>query len=534
MLISAGARLGNYEIVAPLGAGGMGEVYRARDTRLGRDVALKVLPADVAADADRLARFEREARTVAASTTRTSSRCISVEDEDGIRFLTMELVEGQSLDRHVTPGGLPVARVVELGIALADALAAAHEKGVVHRDLKPANVMLTRDGRVKVLDFGLAKLADSQRSRGRRGRDDDRDAALGRGSGHGHGAVHGAGAGARRGRRQPHRPVRARHPALRAGDRAAAVRGRHARRDQLAILRDTPASLASVRADAPADLDRIVARCLEKEPRARFQTALDVRNELRRAADDSAARAATILKAAAGAVHAVARPRGGRSTPRRTRCAAARACSPSPATAAPARRDSRSSCSAAWHPSIPAARPSSRSRRSPRRRRCCRPSASRSTSPRRTAARRSTRCARSSASAACCCVLDNLEQVLDAAGDIAALVSRCPALQVIATSRAPLKIGAESEFGLPPLELPAQDATSLDALAQVPVGRAVRPARREGEARLRAHASERARRSPRSAGDSTACRSRSSSPRRACASSSPPRCCSGSTTRSTC
>src|SRR6185436_12337798 len=161
MPLSAGTRLGKYEIIAPLGAGGMGEVYRARDSRLGRDVALKVLPAAVAADAERLARFEHEARTVAGLNHPNIVTLFSIEDENSIRFLTMELVEGEGLDRHVKPGGLPIARVVELGIALADALAAAHGKGVVHRDLKPANVMLTSDGRVKVLDFGLAKLADS-------------------------------------------------------------------------------------------------------------------------------------------------------------------------------------------------------------------------------------------------------------------------------------------------------------------------------------------------------------------------------------
>ncbi len=159
MPLTPNTRLGTYEIVAPLGAGGMGEVYRARDLRLGREVALKVLPADVAADTGRLARFEREARTVAALSHPNIVVLYSVEDEGNVRFLTMELVEGQSLDQHVTPGGLPLARVLEIGIALADALTAAHEKGVVHRDLKPANVMLTREGRVKVLDFGLAKLA---------------------------------------------------------------------------------------------------------------------------------------------------------------------------------------------------------------------------------------------------------------------------------------------------------------------------------------------------------------------------------------
>src|SRR5688572_19290189 len=137
----------------------MGEVYRARDTRLGRDVAVKVLPADVASDANRLARFEREARTVAALNHPNIVVLYSVEDVNETRFLTMELVEGESLDRHVPSDGLPLTRVVDLGMAIADALGAAHEKGVVHRDLKPANVMLTREGRVKVLDFGLAKLA---------------------------------------------------------------------------------------------------------------------------------------------------------------------------------------------------------------------------------------------------------------------------------------------------------------------------------------------------------------------------------------
>src|SRR5512132_379721 len=161
MPLTPATRLGPYEIIAPLGAGGMGEVYRARDTRLKRDVAIKVLPQDVASSPERLARFEREATTVAGLNHPNIVTLFSIEEAEGTRFLTMELVEGQSLDHSITPGGLPAARVVELGIAMADALAAAHEKGVIHRDLKPANVMLTKDGRVKVLDFGLAKLAAS-------------------------------------------------------------------------------------------------------------------------------------------------------------------------------------------------------------------------------------------------------------------------------------------------------------------------------------------------------------------------------------
>src|SRR5204862_2501284 len=136
-----------YEIIGPLGAGGMGEVYRARDSKLGREVALKVLPTEVSANADRLARFEREARTVASLNHPNIVVLHSMEEENGIRFLTMELVDGHGLDRDVVADGLSIARVIELGIALADALAAAHERGVIHRDLKPANVMLTREGR---------------------------------------------------------------------------------------------------------------------------------------------------------------------------------------------------------------------------------------------------------------------------------------------------------------------------------------------------------------------------------------------------
>ena len=155
--MNPGDSLGHYRVVAELGAGGMGEVYRATDTKLGRDVALKVLPVDVARDPERLARFQREAKALAALDHPNIVTIHSVEEAGGVHFLTMQLVEGQALDRLIPEGGLPVERIVEIAMAMAEALAAAHEKGIVHRDLKPANVMVTTEGRVKVLDFGLAK-----------------------------------------------------------------------------------------------------------------------------------------------------------------------------------------------------------------------------------------------------------------------------------------------------------------------------------------------------------------------------------------
>src|SRR4029453_16703785 len=158
-----GRSLAHYRITAAIGAGGMGEVYRATDTKLGRDVAIKMLPAAVAQDAERLPPFEREARSLASLNHPNIVTIFSVEEASDGRFLAMELVEGEGLDTLLAPGGLPLPRFFEIAVPLADALSAAHERGIVHRDLKPGNVMVTREGRVKVLDFGLAKLeaADS-------------------------------------------------------------------------------------------------------------------------------------------------------------------------------------------------------------------------------------------------------------------------------------------------------------------------------------------------------------------------------------
>src|SRR5215470_10590619 len=157
MRLSTGDKLGPYAVVEPIGTGGMGEVYRATDTRLGRDVALKILPEEMAASQDRLSRFYREARAAAALNHPNIVTLYSVEESRGVHFLAMELVDGQPL-HHILPAeGFPSEQIIDWAIILVEAVAAAHEKGLVHRDLKPANIMITRDGRVKVLDFGLAK-----------------------------------------------------------------------------------------------------------------------------------------------------------------------------------------------------------------------------------------------------------------------------------------------------------------------------------------------------------------------------------------
>ena len=270
MPLSAGTRLGAYEILGPLGAGGMGEVYRARDTRLGREVAVKVLPAALAADPDRLARLEREARAVAALNHPNIVVLHSIEEDGGVRFITMELVEGETLDEPIAAGGLPAPARPGARDALAEALAAAHERGVVHRDLKPANVMVTRDGRVKVLDFGLAKL---RRPTG--GALDQREPTLPgpiSTAGQVVGTVPYMAPEQLRGE-----PVDARTDLFalgvvlyETGHRPAAVRGRdRGRRHLRDPARRAGAARARPRRRLPAELDRVIARCLEKDPRRR-------------------------------------------------------------------------------------------------------------------------------------------------------------------------------------------------------------------------------------------------------------------------
>src|SRR5438128_1439017 len=159
MALTSGSKLGPYEVQSPLGAGGMGEVYRARDTRLGRDVALKILPESFARESDRLHRFEQEARAVAALNHPNILAIFDTGQNNGSPFLVSELLEGETLREILDGGALPQRKTIDYGVQIAQGLAAAHEKGIVHRDLKPENIFVTKDARIKILDFGLAKLA---------------------------------------------------------------------------------------------------------------------------------------------------------------------------------------------------------------------------------------------------------------------------------------------------------------------------------------------------------------------------------------
>ncbi len=273
MPLAAGSRLGPYEIVAPLGVGGMGEVYRARDTRLERDVAVKVLPESLLADREALARFEREAKLVAAL---SHPNILAIHDfgsDGGVSFAVTELLEGDTLRDRINSGPVPLRKAVSYGRQVARGLAAAHGRGIVHRDLKPENVFVTADGHVKILDFGLAK----------------REALAAASSGSVAATVARTTPGTILGTVGYMSPEQARgEPADHRTDVFSlgavlyelvfgepAFRAETSVETMAAILREDPPRLRR-RGDAPAELARIVARCLEKRPDERFQSASDL------------------------------------------------------------------------------------------------------------------------------------------------------------------------------------------------------------------------------------------------------------------
>jgi serine/threonine protein kinase/tetratricopeptide (TPR) repeat protein len=279
MDLTPGARLGPYEILAPLGAGGMGEVYQARDPKLNRVIAIKVLPEATAADPDRRARFEREAQSAAALSHPNIVTIHSVEEADGVLFLTMEYVEGKPLSDLIVKGGLPLTQILSLAIPLADAVSAAHQRGITHRDLKPANVMVTADGRPKVLDFGLAKLANASPV-------DDGLTGLATAALTGEGRIVGTVAymspEQAEGKPIDHRTdifsLGVMLYELTTGERP--FQGDTSISVLSSIIKDSPQSVAALKPSLPHDLSRIIHRCLVKDADHRYQTAKDLRNEL--------------------------------------------------------------------------------------------------------------------------------------------------------------------------------------------------------------------------------------------------------------
>jgi Tol biopolymer transport system component len=278
--LSAGARLGPYEIVAPLGAGGMGEVYRAKDTRLGREVAIKVLPAGLALDPERLKRFEREARSASSLNHPNIVTIYDIGSADSVSYIAMELVAGQPLRMVLAEGALPVRRLLQIGAQVAEGLAKAHAAGIVHRDLKPENVMVTEDGHAKILDFGLAKLTQLDSSGGHATIAPTVSGATEEGvilGTVGYMSPEQATGGS-----VDHRSDQFSFGSIlyeMATGRRAFQRG-SAPETLTAIIREEPEAIAAVSPNIPAPVRWIIDRCLAKQPRSRYTSTDDLAKEL--------------------------------------------------------------------------------------------------------------------------------------------------------------------------------------------------------------------------------------------------------------
>jgi len=275
MTIAAGTRLGPYEIIAPLGAGGMGEVYRARDTRLGRDVAIKVLPSSFSADPDRLHRFEQEACATGALNHNNILIVHDIGTHDGSPYVVSELLEGETLRKRISGTPLAQRRVIDYALQIAQGLAAAHEKGIVHRDLKPENIFITNDGRVKILDFGLAKLTQSDGNQSQtdiptRRVDTDPGVVLGT-------------VGYMSPEQLKGRAVDQRSDIFSFGailyemlSGRRAFHGESAAETMSAILKEDPPALSDTNESVSPALERLINRCLEKNSQERFHSASDL------------------------------------------------------------------------------------------------------------------------------------------------------------------------------------------------------------------------------------------------------------------
>src|SRR5262245_27840267 len=302
MTLPSGTKLGSYEILAPLGAGGMGEVYRARDNRLERAVALKVLPTDFAKDADRLRRFEQEARATSAL---NHPNILTVHDfglHEGAPFIVMELLEGEELRAQLDEGALSVRKAIEYAQQIAAGLAAAHEKSVVHRDLKPENLFVTKDGRVKILDFGLAKLRPQKLAGGV----DSEAPTLKPLTDPGviMGTVGYMSPEQVRGQEADHRADIFSFGMILyemlSGKRA--FNGASVADVMSAITRDDPPDLSESNAKISPALDKIVRRCLEKKPEQRFQSTSDLGFALEALSSPSSSSGSNLTTAASAIV----------------------------------------------------------------------------------------------------------------------------------------------------------------------------------------------------------------------------------------
>ena len=278
MPLASGTKLGPYEIVAAIGAGGMGEVYRAQDSRLNRQVAVKVLPTSFSSNPERLQRFRQEAMSAAAINDPGIVSVYDVGTQDGFPYVVSELLEGETLRDRLRSGGLSRRRSVEYGIQIARALAAAHDKGIVHRDLKPENIFITRDGRIKILDFGLAKLTRQEEAAAAAGQTALPTAAVNTTPGMVLGTV---------GYMAPEQvrglPTDARSDIFAVGailyemlSGRRAFKGATAADTMSAILKEDPPELGETHSDIPPAVERIVRHCLEKNPEERFRSAHDV------------------------------------------------------------------------------------------------------------------------------------------------------------------------------------------------------------------------------------------------------------------
>ena len=282
-----GRTLSHYEILEKLGEGGMGTVWKARDTRLNRLVAIKVLPADKVADADRKRRFIQEAQAASALNHPNIVVIHDIASEDGIDFIVMEYVAGVTLDRRIPRQGMRLGELLEIAIQIADALAKAHAAGIIHRDLKPGNIMINEDGRVKLLDFGLAKLTEVGAGLG----EDDATRTVKPATEDG--AIVGTIAYMSPEQAEA-KPVDARSDIFSFGavlyEMATGTRAFHggSKLSTLsAILRENPKPPSAIVQDTPRDLEKIIARCMKKDPARRFQAMPDLKVALAELKEES-------------------------------------------------------------------------------------------------------------------------------------------------------------------------------------------------------------------------------------------------------